>query len=167
MMKEQISAICHQFMPLVKKYSWQYRHKLQDAESETWLILIQAAQTYNPKRGVPIAGYLESRVKYGLFNIWRRQRKREQQECFSDDSFFNNLTARENLQEQVEEKEELSKIKEAINQLPPKQRYVIAQTVMNQYKMAKVAQDLGVTTAAVNQLKKRALARLKKKLFAC
>ncbi|MCM0758695.1 hypothetical protein M7775_08950 [Sporomusa sphaeroides DSM 2875] len=76
--------ICQQFKPLVKKYAGIYRRSVPDAESEAWLALLQALYNFNPDLGVPLAGYLESRVKFGLLNLWRKEAKRKQMECQGD-----------------------------------------------------------------------------------
>jgi len=157
-----IEKVCQQFIPLVKKYAWKYHNSIQDAESEAWLIIIQAVNTYDPNTGVPLAGYLESKIRYGMFNIWRQEKRR--QERFVGDDILDRLPAKNNLQMEIEQKQGLDRILDVINRLPPKQRFVIIHSIINHYNLDCIAKVLGVTAQAVCQLKKRALARLKKNL---
>ena len=68
---------------------------------------------------------------------------------------------------EIEQKYGQERILQVINLLPPKQRFVIIQSIINHYKLDCIAKVLGITIQAVYQLKKRALARLKKVLNEC
>lgn len=158
----QIETVCQQFMPLVKKYAWKYKNSVQDAESEAWLIIISAVHTYDADAGIPLAGYLESKIGHGMFNLWRQQKIK--QERFVNDDLLDRLPSKGDLQIEIEQKQGLERIFKAISQLPPKQRFVIIYSIINLYKLDLIAKMLGVTIQAVHQLKKRALARLKNSL---
>lgn len=158
----QIEKVCQQFMPLVKKYAWKYKNSVQDAESEAWLIVVSAVHTYDPDIGVPLAGYIESQVRHGMFNLWKQEKIRQGR--FINDNLLERLPSNDNLQIEVEQKYELERALEVIDQLSPKQRFVIVNNIMNHHKLECIAKALGITIQAVYQLKKRALARLKNNL---
>jgi len=155
----QREVVCQQFMPLVKKYAWKYKNSVQDAESEAWLIIINAVHTYDANTGVPLAGYLESKIKHGMFNLWRREKRK--QECLVNDDLLERLPAKDNIEMEIEQKQGLEKILKVINQLTPKQRFVIIHNIINDHKLDYIAKVLGITAQAVCQLKKRALGGLK------
>jgi len=163
--KEDINIICEQFKPLVKKYARKYMYVLQDAEAEAWLALVRAVRTYDPETGVPLAGYLESQVKYRLLNLWKQEVKRRRQEPVYGDEFVSAFFATDNLEMEVERKEQANSIMAAIKQLPARQQRVIILNVIRQNRLAYIASKLGITIQAVSQLKKRAISRLKKQLI--
>lgn len=158
----QIEIVCQQFIPLVKKYAWKYKGSIEDSESEAWLIIVSAVGTYDAGARVPLAGYLESKIKYGMFNLWRQQKKR--QEHLVNDDLLERMPSKDNPQMEIEQKEGLESISELIDQLTPKQRFVIIHNVINGYKLEYIAKVLGITIQAVCQIKKRGLARLKNNL---
>lgn len=160
--QENTETLCQQFLPLVKKYARKYRF-LEDAEQEAWLILVQAIHSYNPAMKVPLAGYLESKIKFEMFNFCRSERGRQQKVV--NDISLTNLPADDAPELLVEQKFLIKSIQRCIRQMPLKQQYVLVRNIINQYKLNRIAYDMGITTSAVYQLKKRALARLKKVLF--
>lgn len=155
--------ICQQFKPLVKKYAGIYRRSVPDAESEAWLALIQAIHSFNPDIGVPLAGYLESRVKFGLLNLWRREMKRKRME-YQGDNAFEYIAAPDDPQAELIYKEMIARMLAALQELPQRQLLVLIRIFVHGQKLAHIAQALGITAQAVYQIKKRALIRLKKQL---
>ena len=124
------------------------------------MALIQAIHTYNPDLSVPLAGYLESRVKYGLLNLWRKEMKRKQME-YQADNAFEHMAASDDPQAELVYKETLERMLAALQELPQRQLFVLLHTVVHGRKLAYIAQALGITAQAVYQLRKRALSRLK------
>ncbi|VBB08423.1 rna polymerase sigma factor 70 region 4 type 2 [Lucifera butyrica] len=159
-----VESICQSFKPLVKKYARIYQSGVPDAEAEAWLVLVQAVHEYDSGRGVPLAGYLNSRVKYGLLTLWRQNQKRQQHEFSIDNGLLYNLPAGNNPQTEVEQIQRLESLEAAVGQLPPRQRLIIVYNVMDRYKLSYMADVLGISAAAVHRLKARALARLKTSL---
>lgn len=155
--------ICQQFKPLVKRYAGIYRKSVPDAESEAWLALLQAIHSFNPDLNVPLAGYLESRVKYGLLNLCKKEMKRRRMEYQTDE--FEYLAAPDNPQAIVEYKETIARLLAALQELPQRQLLVLIHIFIYGRKLEYIAQVLGITAQAVYQLKKRALGRLKSRLI--
>lgn len=158
--------ICQQFKPLVKKYAGIYRRTVPDAESEAWLALLQAIHTFNPDMNVPLAGYLESRVKYGMLNLWKKEMKRKRME-YQTNNAFDYIVASDNPQAELERKETIARILSALQELPQRQLLVLVHVFVYDHKLTYIAQLLGITDQAVSQLKKRALRRLKSRLSCC
>jgi len=161
---EDMRKICEQFKPLVKKYAGIHRKSVPDAESEAWLALIQAMHTYNPDFKVPLAGYLESRVKYGLLNLWRKEMKRKQME-YQGDKALEYVAAPNDPQAELIYKEMIERMLAVLQQLPQRQLLVLIHIFVYGRKLEYIAQVLGITAQAVYQLKKRALSRLKSRLI--
>jgi DNA-directed RNA polymerase specialized sigma subunit len=60
------------FAPLVKKYTW---NKSNDERVEAWLAVVEAFATYDPNKGVRMPGYIESRVKYVVWNGLKKEQR--------------------------------------------------------------------------------------------
>ena len=161
---EDMREICEQFKPLVKKYAWKYSNTIQDSESEAGLALVRAIRTYDPETGVPLAGYLESQVKFGLLNLWRKEMKRRQME-YHGDKALEYVAAPNNPQAELIYKETIDRMLAALQELPQRQLLVLIHIFIYGRKLAYIAQVLGITAQAVYQLKKRALSRLKSRLI--
>ena len=69
--EQAIAEICQRFTGLVKKYAFQshVRPIAEEALSQGWLEVVQGIQQYDEQAGVPFAGYIESRVKFGIWNL--------------------------------------------------------------------------------------------------
>lgn len=156
--------ICQQFKPLVKKYAGIYRISVPDAESEAWLALLQAIHSFDPDMNVPLAGYLESRVKFGLLNLWRKEAKRKQME-YQGDKALAYIAAPDDPQAELVYKETIERVLGALQELPQRQLLVLSHIFVYGRKLGYIAQVLGITAQAVSQLKNRALRRLKSRLI--
>jgi RNA polymerase sigma factor, sigma-70 family len=146
--------LCQQFKPLVKKYAGIYRRSVTDAESEAWLVLLQAIHTFNPDLNVPLAGYLESRVKYGLLNLWRKEMKRKQMESQGDKA-LEYVVAPDDPQAELIYKETIERMLAALKELSPRQLLVLIHIFVYGRKLEYIAQVLGITAQAVYQKRGR------------
>ena len=117
------------------------------------MALLQAIHSFNRDLNVPLAGYLESRVKYGLLNLWKQEMKRKRME-YQTDNAFDYIAAPDNPQVELERKEAIATMLAALKELPPRQLFVLLYTVVHGRKLAYIAQILGITAQAVSQLKK-------------
>jgi RNA polymerase sigma factor (sigma-70 family) len=163
--------ICLRFTGLVKKYAFQRHLRLlvSEAVSEGWLAVVQAVRTYDQRCGVPFAGYVESRVKYALWNLFKRERRRWENEWLLDDGrdqeegvgLLDTLAAKVDVAKEVEV-EWLSKtLRQAISELAPRQRQAIADTLLSDQSLTATARKMGVTVQAAHKLRQRGLAHLK------
>jgi RNA polymerase sigma factor (sigma-70 family) len=127
------------------------------------LALLQAIHNFNPDLGVPLTGYLESRVKFGLLNLWRKEAKRKQMECQGDKA-FSYIAAPDDPQAELIYKETIERMLAALQELPQRQLLVLVHIFVYGRKLEYIAQELGITAQAVSQIKNRALRRLKSRL---
>ncbi|XER15439.1 RNA polymerase sigma factor FliA [Sporomusa aerivorans] len=111
-----------------------------------------------------MAGYLESRVKFGLLNLWKQEMKRKQMEC-QGDNVLAYIAAPDDPQAELVYKEIIERMLTALHELPQRQLMVLIHIFVYGRKLAYIAQVLGITVQAVNQIKNRALRRLKSRLI--
>ncbi len=171
------TEICQRFTGLVKKYANQPHVAAikEEATAEGWLAVAAAVRNYDTAAGVRFAGYVESRVKYAVWNLFKRERRRWQQEMLlagggSDDEkseapgLLELLAAADNVEGEVEARFTTKTVREALVKLPDKQRVAVVKTLLGQAQLADIAAELGVTPQAVYGLRQRGLARLRKEL---
>lgn len=171
------AEICRRFAGLVAKYAAQphLARIREEAAAEGWLAVATAVRTYDRSAGVHFAGYVESRIRYAVWNLFKRERRRWQQELSltgnssNDDgdeasSLLDSLTAADDVEREVEAGWTRAAVRQAIVTLPDKQRLVVDRTLLGQAHLVEVAGQLGISPQAVYNLRQRALARLKKEL---
>jgi RNA polymerase sigma factor (sigma-70 family) len=112
---------------------------------------------------VPLAGYLESRVKFGLLNLYKKEMKRKRMECQGDNA-FDYIAAPDDPQAELIHKETIERMLAALQELPQRQLLVLIHIFIYGRNLQYSAQVLGITAQAVSQLKNRALRRLKSRL---
>ncbi len=80
--KNAMEELCKRYLPLVKKYSYSshVRTVQKDMESELWLVLVEAIQSYNPESNVPVPAYFKSRITFALWNRFKKLRTQWQKE---------------------------------------------------------------------------------------
>lgn len=169
--------ICRRFAGLVKKYATQphLAGLKEEAIAEGWLAVVSAVQTYDSQSGVRFAGYVESRVKFAIWNLFKRERRRWQQELplIGTDAdqenqqglhFLDILAAKDNVEALAGDNFVNDAINKAVANLPDKQRLAVTKTLLQDAHLADVAHELGVTPQAVYGLRQRALNRLRKEL---
>lgn len=171
------AEVCQRFTGLVKKYANQPHLAgiKEEATAEGWLAVAAAVQNYDQAAGVRFAGYVESRVKYAVWNLFKRERRRWQQELLltgggTEDeekaapSWLETLAAVDNVEAAVEASLVTTAVREALVTLPDKQRVAVVRTLLKEARLGEVAAELGVSPQAVYSLRQRGLARLKKEL---
>ena len=172
-------AVCRRFQGLVKKLARQ-RHLAgiyEEAEGEGWLALAQAVKEYSPERCVPFAGYAERCVGYRLWNVFKKERRRWQNECplesgqSSEDGdnagigLLYRIEAAEDVAGEVERREKRDELRTALESLPDRQRQAVMTTIIGSGKLADLASDWGVSIQAVHATRKKALLQLKQSLL--
>lgn len=147
------------FAPLVKKYTW---NKSDDERDEAWLAVVEAFATYNPNKGVQLPGYVESRVKYAVWNSGKKEQRYMNHENI--ESCFESQVGSQDVAEVMELKLLRQKLCKALDNLSIKQRQAIVKTIVLGYSLTEYARELGVTPQAVFNLRKCGLNRLKNQL---
>ncbi|CVK19910.1 RNA polymerase sigma factor [Sporomusa sphaeroides] len=173
---EAFAEVCRRFAGLVKKYANQPHVAgiKEEAAAEGWLAVAAAVRTYDPAAGVRFAGYVESRVRYAVWNLFKRERRRWQQELFltggaeeeakERPGLLDTLAAADNVEAEAEANFSVIAVREALALLPAKQQTAVARTLLGEARLADIAAELGITPQAVYSLRQRGLARLKKEL---
>ncbi|HML34206.1 RNA polymerase sigma factor [Sporomusa sphaeroides] len=173
---EAFAEVCRRFAGLVKKYANQPHVAgiKEEAAAEGWQAVAAAVRTYDPAAGVRFAGYVESRVRYAVWNLFKRERRRWQQELFLTGSteeegkerpgLLDTLAAADNVEAEVEANFAVTAVREALALLPAKQQTAVARMLLGEARLADIAAELGVTPQAVYSLRQRGLARLRKEL---
>ncbi len=171
------AEVCQRFTGLVKKYTNQPHLKglKEEATAEGWLAVATAVQTYDRDSGTRFAGYVESKVKYAVWNLFKRQRRRWQQElpltgggAVDEDKqgmgWLDTVAAADNVEAVAEANFVNCAVGKAMDTLPSKQRMVVVKTLLKGARLADVAKELGISPQAVYGLRQRGLTQLKKEL---
>jgi RNA polymerase sigma factor (sigma-70 family) len=167
--RQAFHELCTRFTGLVKKYAHKahLRPIAEEAEAQGWLAMVQAVKSYDETSGVHFAGYVDSKVKFAIWNIFKKERRIWQGEQLESgqgeeevDSFAQ-LPDKTDIAGEVEERWLSHELKTAVETLPDKQRQVIVRTIIGQETLTNVAATLGITVQAVYNLRQRGLARLK------
>ncbi|MEN6414802.1 MAG: sigma-70 family RNA polymerase sigma factor [Veillonellales bacterium] len=167
------TTICRRFEGLVKKQARQphLRTIAEDAEAEAWLAVVQAVKTYRPSVGVPVAGYIESKIKYALWNLFKCQRRNWQREVLLSDRedrkegglSLELIPDSRNVAQEAENHWLEREMRQAIEELPVRQRQVVVLALLGDSSLTALARQLDVTVQAVHNLKQRGLTRLKRR----
>jgi len=80
--EQALEELCSRFEPLVKRQAaFAHVRPLGDeVQGEAWLALVQAVRLYDPDSGVPAEGFIASRVRFAVWNLFKRERRRWQSE---------------------------------------------------------------------------------------
>ena len=171
--EESFTEICRRFGGLVKKHAFQphLRPVADEAQCQGWLAVAEAVKSYDPGSGVPVAGYIESKVRFALWNLFKRERRRWQTELAieqgSDDDddqggLLAMLAADDDVAATAERTELACELHAAILSLPERQRLAIVYTVLDDVALKEAACRLGVSLQAVHRLRERGLKNLRK-----
>jgi RNA polymerase sigma factor (sigma-70 family) len=148
----------------------------EDAQSEGYLAVVEAVRSYNPAKKIHFAGYVDSRVKYAIWNFFKKNKRRWQKEIPDTATFdgeeisilellpINDQDFSEEIAAAIELKAQISKTKKILSELSAKQQKVINLTVFKEKQLKEAAQEMGITPQAVYNLQKRGLRNLKDKL---
>ena len=128
--------VCLRFTGLVKKYAFQphIRPIAEEAESQGWLSVLQGIKQFDESCGTQFAGFIESRVKYGIWNLFKKERRRWQNEAQLDGgsdedglAMLDQLADGTDVAGEVELKWLSGELMTAVTALPDRQRMVQGQ----------------------------------------
>ncbi len=169
--EQAASDVCLRFTGLVKKYAFQphIRPIAEEAQAQGWLAIIQGIWQYDIGGKVPFPGYLESKVKYAIWNLFKKERRRWQSEGQLEGSqeedglsILERVASLENVENEVELRYVSRELAGALEALPDKQQQVIWRTVLGDESLSQLALEMGITAQGVYNLRQRGLTRLKK-----
>lgn len=168
--RDAFQELCTRFTGLVKKYAGKnHLYPIaEEAEAQGWLAVVQAVASYDETCGVHFAGYVDSKVKYAIWNLFKKERRIWQEEQLAEGqeregvTAFSQLPDKADVAQEVEDRWLSGELRALIQTLPDKQRQVIVKTVLGTESLTSMAQALGITAQAVYNLRQRGLKRLKK-----
>jgi len=162
------AEICKQFARLVKKSAYQahMRPIYEEALSVGYLALVEAIKTFDRSLEIKFAGYAQSKIKFAMWNLFKRERNRWQNEVTleaqqgEDSTFIDTLASDINIEKQIELKILSNDLLHRMEKLPAKQRQAILLTLVSGKSLTETASLLGVTPQAIYNLKNRGIRQL-------
>jgi RNA polymerase sigma factor (sigma-70 family) len=162
------AEICKQFTGLVKKSAYQahMRPIYEEALSVGYLALVEAIKTFDCSLEIKFAGYAQSKIKFALWNLFKRERNRWQNEVTLEAQqgeeriLIDNLASDINIEKQIELKILSNDLLHRMEKLPAKQKQAILLTLVSEKSLTETASLLGVTPQAVYNLKNRGIRQL-------
>lgn len=168
------AELARRFAGLVYKWAGQpYAAAIrEEAAAEGWLALAEAVRAYDLSTGIPFAGYARQQVRYAVWNLSKRERRRWQREIpLSGDGDEETdgtaglraiLVADAQVDREAEGRILASMLYEGLAALPGRQRLVLAKTLLGDATLSAAAAGLGITPQAAYGLRQRGLAGLRK-----
>lgn len=158
------TEVCTAFVPLAKSMAARsfLRPVYDDAYSIAILTIAEAVQEYRPESGVPFSAYVYTKVKYAVWNLFKKERQIWQNNCCpATDSEFDDWLTQLPADTSVENEVLMSArrliLQQAVRQLPRLQRLVIEGVFFKGQKSGEVARSLNMSPQAVYGVKRRAL----------
>lgn len=171
--QQVLSDLCFHFKRVVRRYV--NRSHLQVLQEEAvavgQLAVVQAISNYNPVTKVPIEAYVEQRVKYAIWNLFKRERRFWQHtlsydvanpdDAETDGTRLDTIADEFDLEEAVAASEFQANFRKRIQTLPYRQQQVL-RAVIAGFTLVEIGRELHITPQAVCQIKFRAQNRLKR-----
>jgi len=158
--------ICLRFAGLVKKYGKQ-PHLIalgEEAEAEAWLAVVRAVKTFKPDAGVQPAGYIDSQVRYAVWNLFKRERRRWQTETAAEYggdeegiTLLDVMATADNTELAVEWKMIAGELQAALLELPQRQSQAVILTLVQRRRLTEAGDAPGCiqfAAARVNAFEK-------------
>ncbi|EGO62270.1 RNA polymerase sigma factor [Acetonema longum] len=168
------TAVCLRFGNLIRKQARQTHLTplREEAEAEGWLAVVRAVQQYREDLKIPFAGYAAQCIQYRIWNLFKRERRRWSREIPLTETDETNAgtfpvaaaAAPVDVAAQAETAILDAIVRQALAELPEKQRLAVMETIMHGRKLAELARLWGITPQAVYSFRKRGLANLKIRL---
>lgn len=133
---------------------------LDDILQEILLAIHTARHTYRPEQ--PFEHWMFGIARHKLIDYFRRHSRKQAREVSGDDL----VTFMADTANTPEEALSYKDIRQALHQLPDKQRQVVMLTKIEGYSMAETARKLGMSETAVKVTAHRAYKKLKEWLIA-
>lgn len=179
------SELCERYKPLLYstvanlKKTWHLvvAEEWQDLTGYLWMLLLEAIREYDVAGSVPLAGFLNSKIKYGGPNYLRKCTRQTSREFItllamddSDDGVVGDMSLKGVYEYTPEycalDQEIHDALHRSLMKLDVHHRKVLLDLVLNGRKGSELAKELGVSRQAINRRKKAALAVLQAELLA-
>lgn len=172
-----LASLCERYEPLIHKYASATPVKIvqKDMENELWCHFLKAVKEYKRETKVPFPGFVQSRIKYGQYNAFKKLRNQWQREsCIliknvaSDRKLETNSLSLEDILEPVPSAESdylnlhtKRAIRLALQRLEPKQHELLKDIYVKQHSLTYLGKKYNISRQAVFKHKQRAVEALK------
>jgi len=165
------AEVCRRFLPLAKKLATRrhLRTIRDDAYGQALLAIAEAVRAFQPEAGADFPAFVYSRVKYALWNLFKKERRVWQSELLDAPCEETGASRLEQVpvdfcvERKIADEDEKRHLRQAVNELPQAQRFVILRLFFGGKKLAEVSEELGISPQAVYGLKARALRNLRRR----
>lgn len=162
--------LCRQFSGLMQKAARQHHLRMiaEDALSAAYEGFAEAIRDYRFGCGVPFAGYAKSKVRFAVWNLFKRERRRWQYETAlespaeREEGGIGEIADPADVAAAVEAKLLLEQAGALLCKLPEKQRRIMLMTAFEEKTLSQAAVIMGITPQAAHALKQRAVNFMKK-----
>lgn len=161
--------VCRSFIPLAKRMASQphIRPIYDEAYSLAMLKIAEAVREYQTKSGVSFAAFAYSKIKYAVWNLFKKERRIWQKNLSPAgdmaDNWLEQIPAELSLEENLAAAQQVQLLRKAVSELPPLQRAIIEAIFFAGCKPGEVAAWLKLSPQSVSGYKMRALRSLRQR----
>lgn len=166
---ESLEELMDRIYPLlsscIRKGGWNSQER-EDLLQEGRLGLMEALKDYDPDKGVPVLGFLNSRIRYLYLGMKRPQAMMSLNESYGedDDEYLEFLESDTDILEEIVGAESIREIRSAVAYLPQVQQRVIVDLFYNGLSLTEAAKINGIAYRTVVNTRTAALKNLRAKL---
>lgn len=159
--------VCRSFIPLAKRMASQphIRPIYDEAYSLAMLKIAEAVREYQPESGVSFTSFVYSKVKYAIWNLFKKERRIWQKNLSPAgelaDKWLAQIPSELSLEDELIAAQQVQLLRRAVSELPPLQRSIIEAVFFAGCKPGEVAAQLHLSPQSVSGYKTRALRRLR------
>lgn len=153
-----MTELCRRFAPLVKSQARlsYLRTVEEEVESEAWAAVVQAVWDYDPACGVPGEGMIAARVRFAVWNFFKRERRRWQREEHLDydwdkEEGSEEIAGPEDTAEQALSSVLAADSRRALQRLPVTQRMMLERVYLQGMTLQQAGKVGGVSHQAVHK----------------
>ncbi|SKA93892.1 RNA polymerase sporulation-specific sigma factor [Caloramator quimbayensis] len=171
--REDVNArleILKSFEPLIKKCIKYYVHDREyysDAMQEGYYIILKCIYNYDFDKEYPFEGYVKSSLIFGIRNFAKKIKYNVSlDEQMSDEGgcLYDFLESDINVEEEYGHKDDIRRLKDAMDKLSDKQRKVIEEVYFKNKSMVEICKSRRCHYMAVTKMKDRALKKLREEM---
>ena len=156
------------YQPLVFKQAMPFRQldNIMDVIQEGTVGLIEAAESFEPERGVAFSLFAVHRIRGRMLNFLQKEGKTDLA-CIDgwadpEGTLQNHMAdASVSVAEQAEVHVLVDKLRDAMERLPQKERMVLENVYLKSAEVREVAEELDVSTAHIYRLQKNGIRRIR------
>jgi RNA polymerase sporulation-specific sigma factor len=163
---ESLEELIDRMYPLlsscIRKGGWNPQER-EDLLQEGRLGLMEALKEYDPEKGVPVLGFLSSRLRYLYLGMKRPQAVMSLNESYGEDEdeFLDLLESDIDTLEDIVGAETISEVRKAVSSLPEVQQRVIVDLFYNGLSLSETAGVNGIAYRTVVNTRAAALKNLR------